>query len=128
MKQRVLSVFNVPDCSLYKKYKVYCLRQSSGNIFYIGCTKSTLMKRCGEHVNDSFTSKSRRHILESHINSGNKMSIQVLYDFDNKHSASITERILINFYKNYIDSSIINSHCIFEESHIIDVPKSLKHY
>lgn len=127
-KQLIDDLFILPDCSIYKKYKVYCIKDFAGNIIYIGCTMCRLRTRMNGHLCDTFRLPHKLSIVEEYRRNNKKFIVNVLYDFSSKEHAGITERLLINFYKTHINASLLNTKAKFGEEYFTSLFSSIRHY
>jgi len=127
-KRKIDELFVIPDCKKNKLYKVYCIKGFDNRIIYIGCTKVQLRTRVNGHLSDTFRIGKKKELLSFYIENKKRFTIEVLYDFDDKFAAGITERLLINFYKTHVDGGIINTKGVFTENHFYTPYQSIKHY
>jgi len=127
-KNTMTNYFDVQDCTYFKPYKVYCIKDYDGKIIYIGCTKKKLSDRMSGHLIDTKMLRPDSNIFYHTFIRGEKLKVEILYDFHSKIFAGITERVLINFYKTHVDSGLFNKKCSLKEEHFTTPFNSIKHY
>jgi hypothetical protein len=98
-------IFNICSESGANKYKIYAWFLD-GKIIYIGITKTTLFIRLTNHENNAVGYK--RLLLNECISSGKKINVEILFSFQSRMIACISERVLINFCKKFINTDLIN--------------------
>lgn len=104
------------------KYKIYAIYYK-GKIIYIGCTSKTLRYRMVQHFNISIFShpkKGKQLFFKTFNDKPETIEIKCLYSFNNKISVNIVERLIINFYKRFVDASILNNTQKFNEDFILN--------
>lgn len=84
---------------------IYCLKDLSGDIRYIGKTVN-IRRRLSGHISDAKKNKGRRHVLNwiySELKNGNRPIIEVI-EVCNENTWGERERFWIEYYRNIIPS------------------------
>lgn len=97
----------------HKKYKIYLFKDFSNKIVYVGITNQLIINRLKNHISTRDIKKGNYYIEQFRL--GNKLTVEITFDYNSKLLASITERILIDFVRRFINPDLLNRFCNWNE-------------